>query len=153
MRDANNMQAGFAEHATSASHMVCAKFLDALARTPGCSGQDADACKAYTQALLKDFEGNTETWIELPSEMWKPSWKGIHRPHVRLKRNLYGHPLAGLYWEQHCHRAILACGFKPIQGWECMYKHAESKICFPSMLTISRWQVSLKMWSLCGKSL
>ena len=101
--------------------MICAKCMDAVACSPGCSGQDADACKAYTQALLKDFEGNTETWIELPVELWPSWWKDkLSRPCVRLLRNLYGHPLAGLFWEKYCHKAIISCGFKPVQGWECM---------------------------------
>ena len=28
------------------------------------------------------------------------------KPIVRLNRNLYGHPLAGLYWEIHCHQKV-----------------------------------------------
>ena len=126
VRDENGVLAVFQEQGTSASHMVCAKFLDAVARMPGCSGEDADATKAYLQAHLKDFEGNTETWIELPKDQWPKHWHGkYHRPVVRLLRNLYGHPLAGLYWEKHCHRAIVACGFHLLQGWECMYGHKE----------------------------
>ena len=57
IKDENGVPAIFAEQGTSASHMVCAKFLDALARTPGCSGQGADACKAYTQAPSTRFRG------------------------------------------------------------------------------------------------
>ena len=114
----------FAEQGTSASHMICAKFLDAIARMPGFSGEDADARKAYLQAKLADFEGDTETWIELPIDEWPSKWHGkFRKPVVRLLRNLYGHPLAGLYWEKHCDRAIKDCGFVPVQGWECLYKH------------------------------
>ena len=36
--------------------MICAKFLDAIARIPGNAGEDSDAQKAYTQAILADFE-------------------------------------------------------------------------------------------------
>ena len=78
--------------------MICAKFLDAISRLPGYCGQESDAQKAYTQAHLKDHEGNTETWIEMPKDQWPDSWHEIERPVVRLLRNLYGHPLAGLYW-------------------------------------------------------
>ena len=127
--DENCIQAVYQEQGTSASHMICAKFLDALARLPGYNGEDSDAQKAYTQVMLADFEGNTETWIELPVDQWPKSWHGKYkRPIVRLLRNLYGHPLAGLYWEKHCHRAITACGFLPVQGWECLYKHQQKKL-------------------------
>ena len=82
------------------------------------------ASKAYTQAVLASFEGTSETWIELPEDQWQKSWKGrFKRPVVRLLRNLYGHPLAGLYWERHCHDAITKCGFERVHGWECLYKH------------------------------
>ena len=42
--------------------------------------------------------------------------------------SLYGHPLAGLYWEDHCRKAILKCGFEPVLGWECLYKHYSKKL-------------------------
>ena len=105
--------------------MVAAKLLDALARTPGYTGENADAFKAYTQCLLADFEGDTQTWVELPQERWPNSWfhdgakrqsPRFVRPVVRLLRNLYGHPLAGLWWEKHCERAILSVGFTKVQG-------------------------------------
>ena len=39
--------------------------------------------------------------------------------------HLYGHPLAGLCWEQHCRQAITKCGFVKVKGWECLYKHPQ----------------------------
>ena len=114
--------------------MTAAKLLDALARFPGYTGENADARKAYTQCLLS--EGNTETWVQLPRDRWPDAWfeDGSKRqipmyvdPVVRLLRNLYGHPLAGLWWERHCHARILSCGFQPVQGWECLYVHPVKK--------------------------
>ena len=73
---------------------------------PGFDGENADAFKPYTQALLADFEGDTETWIELPRDRWpdncfhdgsKRTNPIYVRPAVRLLRKLYGHPLAGLW--------------------------------------------------------
>ena len=127
IRDENGLQAVFAEQGTSASHMICAKFLDAVSRIEGYDGNDSDAQKAYTQAKLTDFEGNTETWIDLPEDQWPDEWKkkGYKRPIVRLIRNLYGHPLAGLYWEKHCHEIITKCGWEAVQGWECLFKHKQ----------------------------
>ena len=66
--------------------------------------------------------------------MWPKEWhgkydaKGPGRPVVRLTLSLYGHPKAGLYWEKHCKKTILAAGFKPVQGWECLYKHPVKKL-------------------------
>ena len=45
-----------------------------------------------------------------------------------LRLNLYGHPLAGLYWERHCEKALYACGFKPARGWECLYIHETKQL-------------------------
>ena len=91
-----------------------------------CDGEEADAISAYTQAPL----GGPETWITIPYEYWPASWrnKGYVRPMVRLLANLYGHPLAGLYWERHCHKALTKIGFQLVQGWECLYVHDEAKL-------------------------
>ena len=42
--------------------------------------------------------------------------------------NLYGHPLAGLYWERHCQSALLKLGFQLVKGWECLYFHADDRL-------------------------
>ena len=62
------------EHGASASNMVAGKLLDAIARIPGYTGENADTQKAYTQASLADFEGDTQTWIEIPEDQWPTSW-------------------------------------------------------------------------------
>ena len=115
----------FSEQGTSASHLAAAKLLDAIAWMPGNEGEDSDATGAYTQALL----GGEETWVFLPWDRWPKSWHGKYRrPVVKLRLNLYGHPLAGLYWEKHCRSAILQCGFEPVKGWECLYKHYKEQL-------------------------
>lgn len=104
--------------------MVAAKLVDAMSRLPGFAGENADARKAYTQALLKDHEGNTEIWIDIEESQWPAEWHGKYkRPVVRLVRNLYGHPLAGLWWEKHADTRIRQCGFQKVNGWECLYDH------------------------------
>ena len=119
----------FSEQGTAASHLMAARFLDAIAGMPGMAGQDADATGAYTQTELGP--DCPPTWIEIPRNRWPKSWwidkdKGIpkyEKPVVRLIRNLHGHPLAGLYWFEYCDAAIRRCGFRPIKGWECLYLH------------------------------
>ena len=49
-------------------------------------------------------------------------------PVVPLRIALYGHPLAGLYWEKFCTKHILACGFEKVHGWECMFVHRKLKL-------------------------
>ncbi len=79
--------------------------------------------KLIHKPFLSELEGNTETWVEIPEDQWPQWWRGkFKRPCVRLLRNLYGHPLAGLFWEKHCNKAIQACGFTPVQGWECHHQ-------------------------------
>ena len=41
---------------------------------------------------------------------------------------LYGHPLAGLYWEKHCRQILLDFGWEPVKGWECLYVHRQEKL-------------------------
>ena len=135
IRDEHGIIALFNEQGASASSMVAAKLLDALSRMPDYDGENADAFKAYTQALPADFEGDTETWVELPQDRWPKEWFRADgsckytRPVVRLLRNLYGHPLAGLWCEKHCHSKILECGYEKVQGWECLYRHPEKRAC------------------------
>ena len=124
VRDESGFLAVFSEQGTSASHMAAAKFLDAIARCHDCDGQDCDAVSAYTQA---DLVGE-ETWVSLPPDQWPAHWKGMHQPYCKLKKALYGHPKAGLYWEQHCKKAVLNAGFEPVQGWECLYMHREQQL-------------------------
>ena len=129
VKDESGYLAVFSEQGTSASHLEAAKMMDALSRCyfdeEECDGEEADACSAYTQAYL---EGD-ETWITIPFEYWPKEWVGKYtKPVVRLILNLYGHPLAGLFWERHCKRALYSLGWEPIQGWECLYKHAEMKL-------------------------
>ena len=71
--------------------------------TPGNVLTAADGEQAYTQA---DFGGSRETWITLPREQWRESWKGKFTcPMVKLKKALYGHPDSGGFWEIHCENA------------------------------------------------
>ena len=100
----------FSEQGTSASHIAAAKFLDAIARMLGNKGENSDAMSAYTQVVLDQVPEATrglhsETWISLPPHRRPKSWSNVQDPVVKLLVNLYGHPLAGLFWERHFQRA------------------------------------------------
>ena len=47
---------------------------------------------------------------------------------MQLLRNLYGHPLAGLYWEKFCEHHILEAGFEEVKNWECLYVHRSMQL-------------------------
>ena len=103
VKDQSGNYAVFAEQGTSSSSLASAKMLDYVARLPGNNGEDADATSAYTQTQL----GGPVTWISLPRDQRPPEWARKFRdPVVILVLNLYGHPLAGLYWEVYCHKHI-----------------------------------------------
>ena len=105
----------FSEQGTASSHMAATKFLDAMGRMPDCEGEDSDAVGAYTQVsldkeTLKLLVGEgvfVDTWVALPRNRWpkdangKVLWDDIDTPYVPLKRNLYGHKLAGLLWQKY----------------------------------------------------
>ena len=84
--------------------MAATKFLDAVARTPDCDGEDSDAVGAYTQVELHKIQhlmGNgkkfIDTWVKLPkSQCPKERFElGYVETVAPLWRNLYGHKLAG----------------------------------------------------------
>ena len=52
VRDENGLAALFAEAASSASQIEASNMIDAIALLPNCSGSQADAVSAYTQAKL-----------------------------------------------------------------------------------------------------
>ena len=130
VKDESGFMAVFSEQGTSASHLSAGKFLDALARMPGMAGQDADAVGAYCQVDLLKFALRTgvkitETWVSLPLHQQPASWKKFRNPVCPMRRALYGHPQAGLFWELFCHDALVSEGFEKVRGWECLYIHHE----------------------------
>ena len=106
VKDEDGAFAVFTEQGASASNMAAAKMLDAISRLPGNDGEDSDAIGAYTQVKLSDAAKLlgpgvvTETWISLPPHRRPKSWDKIEDPVCPLLLNLYGHPLAGLLWQQ-----------------------------------------------------
>ena len=63
-----------------------------------------------------------ETWISLPKEYRPADWDTEYEePVVLLKRNLYGHPLAGWYWEVYAADILTKHGFEKVPGWECLW--------------------------------
>ena len=102
VKDETGCYAVFSEQGTSASHLSAAKSLDYIARIPGNAGGDSDAIGAHHQVVLDEMSEciNVDTWISLPPAHRPPSWHKLQNPVCRLRLNLYGHPLSGLFWER-----------------------------------------------------
>ena len=114
MKDDSGSYGVFTEQGSSASQMTAAKVMDIISRLPGCSGQAADAVSAYTQVKM----GDASTLLKipksecpdirtrLPKHKWPKAWSSMEDPVVPLERNLYCHPLAGLFWERQIEKVL-----------------------------------------------
>ena len=56
--------------------------------------------------------------MRLPRHKWPKTWANIEDPVVPLERNLYGHPLAGLFWERQFEEVLLELGMEKVPNWE-----------------------------------
>ena len=108
VKDESGAYAVFIEQGSYGSHMTAAKVMDVIPRQPDCDGQAADARSAYTEVKMEDApkvlriprSGCPDIWIRIPQHRWPKSWSNIEDPVVPLERNLFGHPFAGLLWEE-----------------------------------------------------
>ena len=66
-----------------------------------------------------------DIWIRLPRHKWPKSWSSVEDPVVPLERNLYGHPLAGLFWRRQFVKILLMHGWEKVPNWECLFVHRE----------------------------
>ena len=107
VKDHTGKFAVFIDQSTTASQMMGIKFLDVVARMPGCDGEDSDAVAAYTQVNLNEIDQlfgpearniQAETWLKTPKHQQPSWWSDIKDPVVPLKKNLYGLCDAGLTW-------------------------------------------------------
>ena len=128
VKDDSGSLAEFSEQGSSASQMTAAKVMDIVSTLPGCSGQAAGAVSACTQAEVEEDASTSFTnsivrmsifWIRLPKHKWPKPWSSMKHPVVPLERNLYGHPLAGLWWERLFEKVLLEHGWEKVFNWEC----------------------------------
>ena len=107
--------------------MTAAKVMGTISRLPGCAGQAADAVSAKTQVKMEDSptllripkSECPDITLRLPKHKWPKSgpksWSSMEDPVVPLERNLYGHPLAGLFWERQFEKILLTYGWEKFQ--------------------------------------
>ena len=113
--------------------MTAAKIMDTISRLPGCAGQATDAVSASTHVKMENAHKLLkipkpecpDIWIRLPRHKWPNSCSSVEDPVVPLERNLFGHPLAELLWEQHFVKIILQHGWERVSKLECFFVHGE----------------------------
>ena len=135
VKDDSGSYAVFTEEGSSASQMTAAKIMDIISRLPGCDGQAADAVSAYTQVKMEDAPSLVKSpksecpdiWIRLPKHKWPKSWSSMEDPVVPLGRNLYGHPIAGLFWKRQIDKVLLGHGWEKVPNWECSQVNREKR--------------------------
>ena len=66
-----------------------------------------------------------DIWIRLPRHKWPKSWSSMEGPVVLLERNLYGHLVAGLFWERQFEKILLKYGWEKVSNWECFFVHRQ----------------------------
>ena len=74
VKDEDGVYAVFSEQGAAASKVEAARFVDALARMPGCGGFNVDAIKAFNQIKLPDT--CPSTWRSMPRHRWPKEWEG-----------------------------------------------------------------------------
>ena len=108
VKDDSGAHAVFTEQGSSASQMTAAKVMDVICKT--CQiVQDKLAMQFCAPKFLKNPKVTVSTyfWKRLPQHKWPKSWSNIQDPVVPLERNLYGHPLAGLWWERQFEEVLM----------------------------------------------
>ena len=114
--------------------MTAAKVMDITSRLQGCAGQAVDAAYQLiprskiedAPTLLKIPKSECpDFWMRLPKHKWPKSRSNSEDPVVPLERNLYGHPLAGLLWEQQSEKVLLKYGWEKVPKWECLFANRE----------------------------
>ena len=122
VKDDPRSYAVFTEPGSSALQMTAAKVMDIISILPGFEEQTADAVSAYSQVKMEDARNLlkipksecSDIWIRPPRRKWPKSWSSTEDPVVPHARNLYGHPLAGLYSVRHCEKIFLKHGWEEI---------------------------------------
>ena len=122
----------FHEQGSSASS-IAANVMNIISRLPGCDGQVADAVCAYKQVKIEDVpkllkipkSESPDILIRLPRHKWPKSLSSIEDPVVPSERCLYGHPLAGLFWERFLEKILLWYGWEKVSNCECLFVHSE----------------------------
>ena len=100
----------FQEMVTTPTTLESSRFCDLFGLLEGSATQGRGVGQAY---LLPKMSGPA-TYVMLPKELWSNEihYMRMPAPVVLLEKVLYGHPLAGALWHQHCGKICKTTGFR-----------------------------------------
>ena len=108
VKDDSGSYAVFTEQGSSASQMTAAKVMDIVSKLPGCAGQAARSNirlhpgqNGGCTNVIANSKIGVSRYLDTSTKKhkWPKSWSSMEDPVVLLARNQYGHPLAGLSFE------------------------------------------------------
>jgi len=125
-RDEYGALAVYQEMAANPTTIHTANSNLAYGCMPGHKTTQADAIRAYIQALLNTA---CATWVAIPFDLWPEAWKGkFKKPMCKLIRALYGHPESGAHWEVHLTQCIVGLGGVAVEGHPSSFWFAASRL-------------------------
>ena len=125
VKDEKLEAAVYAEVASAPAALEATRALDAYSCVGDTEASQSDATSAYTQCFLR----GTPTWTSVPKERWPKEWVGkFLNPVVPQKLNIYGHPEAGLIWEEYFEGIIFSLDFQEIPNHRSCYWHPGYKV-------------------------
>ena len=111
IRDTDGNVVLFQETATSPTAIIALQITLWFGMLPDHIVTCSDAVQAFLQSWLDEDE---YTLVLMPNELWLPSWKAkfgeAARLAVRLQKSLYGHPMAGKWWQNHLSSCLVSLG-------------------------------------------
>ena len=116
--------------------MTAEKIMDVIVRLLDCDGHAVDAISAYTQIKMEDAQRLLkhtksecpDVWIRRPKQNWPKSWDHIEDLVVPFKRNLHGHPLAGILGKTVRKKTFMVLGWEKKNKLGILVRSPKTKI-------------------------
>ena len=151
MKDDSGSYAVFTERGSSASQMAAAKVMDIISRLPEYAGRAADAVSAHSRVKMED----APTLLKIPKSECPKSWCSMEDLVIPLDRNLYGHPLAGLFWEMQFEKVLLTFALGESFQLGMLIRTPRKRailVCvFGRYKTLERNKISTPLWKILMK--
>ena len=162
VKDNSGSYAVFTEQGSSASQMTAAKIMDIISRLLAAMTSSRRSISLYpskngrcSQIVENSKLGVSRHLDSSTTHKWPKSWSSMEDPVVPLEMNLYGHPLAGLFWERQFEKILLKHGWEKIPNCECLFVHLEKGL----FLSVYVYDIKLAgkkqnldpMWQLLNK--
>ena len=136
VKDDSGSYAVFTEHGSSASQNDRSKRHGHHLQIARLRWTNSGRSVCFSQVKMEDAHKllkfpkseRPDIWIRLPRHQWPKSWSTIEDPVFPLGRNLFGHPLAGLFWERQFEKIFFKHGWEEVSNWECLFVHRQKRL-------------------------